>query len=104
MDLERQGLSTAAIRNRARRRNVHYEMAGSEDTPGLFACCGVGLAFGDATEEDYEARREYEKVLYQEKKKEREEKEAALRNKIYSKRKPTAGRLGNLEESDEVVE
>jgi hypothetical protein len=79
-EMEEQGQSTAAIRNRARRRAaMNKEHRGTDDIPGIFGCCGVGLAFGDATE-DYEADREHQKQLYEQRKKEREEHEAMLRS------------------------
>ena len=62
--LEEQGITTAAIRNRSRRRNARMNQngtTGSGDIPNLLACCGVGLAFGETTEENYEATRGNEK-------------------------------------------
>lgn len=84
--LERQGLSTSAIRNRARRRkaaerNARSKTAQSSDAPSLFQCCGVGLAFGDATEEDDEAYREFQKKQYEQ----RQLKQAAHEEKLRSK-------------------
>jgi hypothetical protein len=102
-DLERQGLSTAAIRNRSRRRKTRHETIGSEDIPSIFSCCGVGLAFGDATEEDNEARREYQRAVWEEKKRRREEKEEKLRQHFLSKQIATK-HGDDIEESYEVVE
>jgi hypothetical protein len=80
-DLEKEGITTAAIRNAQRRRKAQQRNAqtGTADIPSLFQCCGVGLAFGDATEEDYEAARQHEKEQYEERKKARERREEELR-------------------------
>ena len=106
-ELEQQGITTAAIRNRSRRRQARMEAkgnTGSADVPNLFACCGVGLAFGDSTEEDYEATRQYQRDLYLQRKKDKEEYEADLRNKYQQKaaRKELHG--GAVEEVVEVIE
>lgn len=99
-DLEKQGLSTAAIRNRSRRRKAWGGGGiGTDDIPGLFRCCGIGLAFGDATEEDYEEKRKHDKTLYEERKKQRELRELQLRT--HYRRKP---QLDDTEEAYEVVE
>ncbi len=106
-ELEQQGITTAAIRNRSRRRQARMEAkgnTGSADVPNLFACCGVGLAFGDSTEEDYDATRQYQRDLYLQRKKDKEEYEADLRNKYQQKaaRKELHG--GAVEEVVEVIE
>lgn len=106
-ELENDGITTAAIRNRSRRRQARMdrEHVGSADIPNLFACCGVGLAFGDATEEDYEATRQHQKDQYLERKKEKEAKEEELRvkfQKMAAKKK--AARRSDVEEVFEVVE
>lgn len=106
-ELEKQGITTAAIRNRSRRRQARMDAkgnTGSADVPNIFDCCGVGLAFGDSTEEDYDAMRQYQRDLYLQKKKEKEEYEAGLRSKFQQKaaRKELHG--GAVEEVFEVVE
>mmetsp|Transcript_28239 Transcript_28239/g.65399 ORF Transcript_28239/g.65399 Transcript_28239/m.65399 type:complete len:123 (-) Transcript_28239:652-1020(-) len=78
-ELEAQGLTTAAIRNRRRRRAARSGAVASGDAPGLFQCCGVGLIFGDATTEDVEASQEYERERYEERKRDKAQKEALLR-------------------------
>jgi hypothetical protein len=85
-DLEKQGITTAAIRNRSRRRKAWGGESGTDDIPGLFRCCGIGLAFGDATEEDYEEKRQHDREQYLEMKKAKEQREQALRNRY--RRKP----------------
>jgi hypothetical protein len=85
-DLERQGITTAAIRNRSRRRKAWGSENGTDDIPGLFRCCGIGLAFGDATEEDYEEKRQHDREQYLEVKKAKEQREQELRNRY--RRKP----------------
>jgi hypothetical protein len=104
-ELEAQGVSTAAMRNRARRRAARRSTQVSEDTPCLFRCCGVGLAFGDGTEEDYEAARLRDKELYEEKKRAQAEHEAELRkfSHRYKNKKPSTHMLEAVEvvESDE---
>lgn len=43
-DLQEEGIETAAMRNKNRRRRARRARgAVSEDAPGLFACCGMGL-------------------------------------------------------------
>jgi len=83
-ELEEQGVSTAAIRNRSRRMKAWRKSSGgpvgSEDAPSIFNWCGVGLAFGDATEKDYETARIQQKQMYEERKKAREAREARLRS------------------------
>jgi len=84
MELEKQGITTAAVRNRRRRRNARGKggdpNAANEDIPSLFRCCGVGLAFGDGNDEDLEDIRRRERDLYEERKKAREQREAQLRS------------------------
>lgn len=105
-DLENNGMTTAAIRNRARRRQARLgpqAAAAGGDTPGVFACCGVGLAFGDATEEDDDATRQFQKEQYEEMKKEKEHHEVELREQYL--KKMLARKNGNdVEEAYEVVE
>lgn len=93
-ELEKEGVSTQAMRNRARRREARQRLAASEDAPDLLRCCGVGLLFGDATEEDEAAARAREKELYLEKKRAKAEREEKLR-RTYRKK---------AESSDEIME
>lgn len=108
--LEEQGMTTAAIRNRSRRRQARMNqrgVAGSGDIPSLLACCGVGLAFGEATEENYEATRKHESDLYLERKKEKEAREEELRlkfQKLSAQKKAAAARRNDVEEVLEVVD
>lgn len=106
-ELEEQGVSTAAMRNRARRRKARgigsRDVKGTDDIPSLFKCCGVGLAFGDATE-DYEAYRQHEKELYEERKKAREAHEAQLRAQYRKTHVATQSQSNKMEEAYEVVE
>lgn len=79
--------------------------SGSADIPNLFACCGVGLAFGDATEENFQASRQYQNDQYVERKKQKEAKEEELRikfQKLAAKKK--AARRTDVEEVIEVVD
>lgn len=77
--MESEGVSTSAMRNRRRRRRAKSRnVATSEDTPGVFSCCGVGLLFGDASEDDG-ANRSYAKAQYEERRVAREEEEARKR-------------------------
>jgi hypothetical protein len=98
--LEAQGLSTSAIRNRRRRRKATARLAQSEDTPSFFQCCAVGLAFGDATEDDDDTYREYQKQRYEEKQKEQAAHEAALRKRFHQGK----GSKDTVIEAVEVVE
>jgi hypothetical protein len=65
--------------------NTKYK-AGGADIPNIFACCGVGLAFGEATstEENYYLTRQNEKLQYEEEKKQAEMKDEQIR-KYYSR-------------------
>ena len=109
-ELERQGITTAAIRNQARRRQARLNQtgmtSGSADVPSLLACCGVGLAFGDATEEDVQATRQHEKEAYLERQKQKEAKEQELRIQFQklSAKKKAAARCDDVEEVLEVIE
>jgi hypothetical protein len=53
--LEREGKTTAAIRNRMRSRHAGKKAMASEDVPAIFRFCGMGFLFGDATGEDTDA-------------------------------------------------
>lgn len=110
-ELEEQGITTAVIRNRSRRRQAKMNskgFTGSADIPNVFACCGVGLAFGEATEENYTATRQRERDLYQERKKEKQAREEQLRQAFLkmSAQKKSKARLDNndVQETFEVVE
>ena len=97
-NLEDQGLSASAIRNRKRRRkaakSAHpYSAAQTQDTPGVFACCAVGLAFGDATEGDDDAYRQMEKRKYEERHKQQAAHEEALRRQYMSKHGINPGKV-----------
>jgi hypothetical protein len=102
-ELAEHGISTAAMRNRSRRKKRTEENVGTDDVPSLFRCCGVGLAFGDASEEDYESARETQKTLYEERKKARAEKEEELR--LHYKRTSYARKNhDSMAEAFEIVE
>uniref|UniRef100_A0A7R9WVF7 Uncharacterized protein n=1 Tax=Craspedostauros australis TaxID=1486917 RepID=A0A7R9WVF7_9STRA len=104
--LEESGKSTSAIRNRRRRRKAASRFAYgtktqvSEDAPSLFNWCGVGLVFGDATEEDDEVYRELQKKRYEEKRKEQAAHEEALRRRFMQSSKEG----GRVIEAVEVIE
>jgi hypothetical protein len=88
--LERNGVTTSAIRNRKRRRKASRKpqtsrLAQSEDTPSFFNCCAVGLAFGDATEEDDDAYRQFQKAKYEERQQQQAMHEDALRKQFMRK-------------------
>ena len=74
--LERIGCTTSAIRNSKRRRKASnrsygHKIATHDETPTLFNCCAMGLAFGDASDPstalDDIAYRQYQKQQYKEK-------------------------------------
>lgn len=97
-DLEEQGLSTSAIRNRKRRRKAAkearpYMAYQSQDTPSIFACCAVGLAFGDATEDGDDAYRLLEKRKYEERQKQQAAHEEALRRQYMTKHGINPGKI-----------
>ena len=64
--MERNGFSTSAIRNRARRRE--YERK-AKSAPSLFACCGAEFVLQEFGQPDYEAQKDFERNAYEEKKK-----------------------------------
>jgi len=83
-ELEAEGVNTTAMRNRRRKRRalLRSRFQSTEDTPGLFACCGAGLIFGDATEDDQSAQRAFERQQYEEKKRKKYEEEERLRHYV----------------------
>jgi hypothetical protein len=84
--LEREGHSTAAIRQRQQRRSV----------PNLLACCGVGFLF------DYNDELERQEH-YSKQKQERAEREAQLRDRFLRKQRQYEAETPVLE-AFEVVE
>jgi len=99
--MEEQGLYTAAIRRRSRRRRAYEGTKGGEsDVPEIFRWCGVGLSLMEDPG-DYEEIREREKTQYEERKKEREQREAQLRS---SYRRQMAANANAEDEAYEVVE
>jgi hypothetical protein len=103
--MDKQGVSTSAIRNRRRRRkaakkNQRSRAAHSGDAPSLFQFCGVGLAFGDATENDEDAYRDLQKKRYEERQKQQAAHEEAIRKKFLREK----GDKGTVIEAVEVVE
>jgi len=98
-DFEKEGKSTAWIRSESRRRKAKQRMALDENAPNMFACCGVGLLFGDTMEEDGAAVKQYEKDRFLERKAAKAMQEEALRR--YRPRKKA---FNNVSEAVEVVE
>jgi len=97
-DLEARGLSTAAIRNRKRRclaaKEAHpYMTSQSQDAPSIFACCAVGLAFGDATEDGDDAYRLLEKRKYEDRQQQQAVHEEALRRQYMTKHGINPGKI-----------
>ena len=80
--MERRGLTTSAIRNRARRREYQKQLQKSELSK-LFTCCGAEFVFEGFAQSDYHAQQELKqlsKVAYEEKKKAQLQHEEELRN------------------------
>jgi len=99
-ELREKGLSTAAMRNRERRRKAKKSTQRTgEDVPGALALCGIGLLFGDTSGEDEETRRLKEKDRFERGRIEDLEKEARLRQ--YRMRQKESNQL---QECYEVVE
>lgn len=102
-DLEREGKTTAAIRNR--RNRLDYERSRkSNDISSLLACCGSELLLSEWSQDQYEAKLESEKTAYEAKKKAKMNREEQLRNsygKILRKKKRNQG---EVDEAYEVVE
>jgi hypothetical protein len=59
---------------------IRQQIEGGHDVPFLFRCCGVGLLFGDSTEESYLLSKQHEKENYINQQKEKFEKEEYLRH------------------------
>lgn len=99
-DLARKKVSTAAMRNRARAKaNSGRKTLASEDVPGFFRFCGIGLLFGEATGEDQEVLNAREKDRHRKKKEIAEMKDAEKR-RLRLRRRASDHML----ESVEVVE
>lgn len=95
--LEKDGKSTAAMRNKIRARHAKKQPMSGEDVPTFFRFCGIGSLFADATGEDTLALEEAAK---------RDEK---FNDKINKDKKLRAFKMRNkatteLEESVEVVD
>jgi hypothetical protein len=101
-ELEKQGITTVAIRNRARirQRNRRPDVL-SGDLSGLFCCGGIGFSLDDFTPDDYEAQKEYEKSRYQQKKKSKQQREEQLRHDFA---KPLQAKRQQVDEAGEVYE
>ena len=55
-------------------------LVGNGDVPSLFACCGVGLLFGDASDRDGEYYKRHANQMYEEQVQQQNETEEKLRN------------------------
>ena len=96
-ELREQGLSTAAMRNRDRRRQAPHS------GPSCFDFCGVGLAWfdGGEYEEDQEATHMRQKKEYEARKKAQAQHEEELRTSFFKSKR---SRANQYEEALEVVE
>ena len=101
-DMERSGVTTSAIRNRARRREFQAQ-AKKNELSSLFTCCGAEFVLPTFEENDYEIQKEYEKIAYEEKKKAQLEHEEQLRYN-YGKMMLQKKKQERLDEAFEVVE
>ena len=97
--LEREGKTTAAMRNKVRSRNAQRKIMSSEDVPTIFRFCGIGFLFADATGEDTLAMNEASAAKRDEKFNEKLEKDKKLRA-FKMRNKPEI----ELEEAVEVVD
>jgi len=78
--MEDEGKSTAAMRNRKRAQRVKgKKIMPSEDVPTIFRFCGLGFIFGDATGEDPEAYMERKKIEEREKRQQKHDMEVEKR-------------------------
>jgi len=96
-DLERHGVSTGAIRNRARRRHA-------DQSSSFLNCCGTNFSFADFSSQDREAHREYQKLVYEEQKKARWQYEEELRTGYSKLHQMRRSKKNQLDEAFEVVE
>jgi hypothetical protein len=98
--LEKEGKSTAAMRNRIRMREAkkNGKVMASEDTPTLLRFCGIGMLFGDATGEDTDAWNSQNELGLQ-KLQQKEAKE--FKKRIFRMRKKSTNQI---EEAIEVVD
>lgn len=100
-EMDKEGKSTAAMRNRARSRqamrNGNQNMSG-EDVPFAMRFCGIGMLFGDATGEDNDALNSSKEIAAM--KREEKDKKEASRRKFRMRKKST----DQIEEAIEVVD
>lgn len=102
-ELQEQGRTTSAIRNRTCRRAYNSQRQ-SDNLSSLFTWCGADFVLTDFTQSDYDVRREDENKVYQDKKNAKLAREAQLCSefgKIVRKKKQ---KEANLDEAYEVVE
>ena len=103
-DMERAGYSTSAIRNRAYCREFHQQRK-AKAIASLFTCCGADFVLPDfSPEDDYEVRKEHDKLAYEEKKKAKLEHEENLRNNFGKALLKKKQKQEKTEEAFEVVE
>ncbi len=97
--LEKEGKSTAAMRNKIRSRHAQKKELNSEDVPTFMRFCGIGFLFADATGEDTAAINAEQRAKKDEKFNAKLEKEKKLR-KFRMRQKSSV----ELEEAVEVVD
>ena len=98
--LEKEGKSTATMRNKIRMREAkkNGKVMASEDTPAFLRFCGIGMLFGDATGEDTDALNSQNELGLQ-KLQQKEAKESKKR--MFRMRKKSTDQI---EEAIEVVD
>lgn len=98
-EMEKQGLTTAAIRNRSRDLKRRKRRAAWET---LFGLCGVDLVCQDAFDESIDIAREERKAQYETYKREKEAQEEELREKY--RKNVWSNKNAVEEESYEIVQ
>jgi len=101
-EMEEVGLTTSYIRNRKRQRKAKVPQfsASMEDetTDFGFACCSMGLAFGNEDTSDSIAYRDFQRMQYEEKNNSRKEREEFL-SQSYLEQKGINPKYQELEET-----
>lgn len=103
-DLEKQGITTVAIRNRARTRQRRRPGMMNGDMSSLFCCGAIGFSLEDFTPDDYAAQKEYQKSMYEEKKKSKMQREEQLRHDFAKTLQAKRQQVDQVDEVYEVVE
>jgi len=96
-NLQKKGITCAAMRNRTRKLNARKSYMASEDIPGVFRLCGLGMMFGESLGEDQHVLNAHEKVA-------KHDAYYQKRIKTENERNHRVAKKDNVVEAIEVVE